>query len=158
MTTGVSVTRSLNIFIGCNQGGKETDPLSVIGYTEVGQCQYYIQTSHKLGCGVAGDPYDNIYLSPSSAPVAPSASFTPLPVAAAAQSASGGEKFGFSVLGIVLALPIAFAAFIILDSYNYLDALKLKFSNFRRSSSERAPLASSSMAYNRPSTMMTGTA
>ncbi len=55
-------------------------------------------------------------------------------------------------------LPIAFAAFIILDSYNYLDALKLKFSNFRRSSSERAPLASSSMAYNRPSTMMTGTA
>ena len=45
--TGVPVTRSLNLFIGCNAGGKPTDALQVSGYYEQGQCQYYIIASHK---------------------------------------------------------------------------------------------------------------
>ena len=141
VTTGFAVTRSITVFIGCNQAGKETDPLSVIGYVEESPCQYNINTSHKLACGAAGDPYDIIYLSPSAAPspaATPLPSGVPPPTAAGAQTTTTGEKAGFSALGIVIALPISFAAFIILDSYNLLNAMKPKS---RRFGAESVPLA-----------------
>ena len=65
VTTGLAVTRYLNVFIGCNQGGKETDPLNITGYSEQGQCQYFIQTSHKLGCGSPINMHD---MTPLAAP------------------------------------------------------------------------------------------
>ena len=108
MTTGVPVTRSLNIYIGCNQGGKTTDALNVIGYTEIGQCQYYIQTSHKLGCGVAGDPYDLVDIRASDIPI----------------STTSTRNWWFTCLGAFLIAPVIYVIYAFMDYKGYCDRVK----------------------------------
>ena len=107
-TTGVPVTRNLNIYIGCNQGGKTTDPLNVIGYTEEGQCQYYVKTSHKLGCGVPGDPFDLGLLTQSDIPI----EFTPT------------RNWWFTCLGTFLMAPIIYIIYSFMDYKGYCDRVK----------------------------------
>ena len=107
-TTGVAVTRSVNIYIGCNQAGKTTDPLNVIGYTEEGQCTYYIKTSHKLGCGVLGNPFDINLLSESDIPT----NFTPT------------RNWWFTCLGTFLMAPIIYIIYSYMDYKGYCDRVK----------------------------------
>jgi hypothetical protein len=107
--TGLAVTRSLNIFIGCNQGGKESDPLNVIGYTEEGQCQYYIQTSHKLACGVLGDPYDARIVKSIGA-----VTWRDFP----------SPNFGFVCLGAFLIAPVIYLIYAFMDYKGYCDRVK----------------------------------
>ena len=97
--TGEPVVRTVNLYIACNPGGRVTDPLNVLGYTEEGQCQYYIQSSHILGCGALGDPYD-----PTAYP-----SLAPYPTCAPASAAAfnlNTEQLVGTTVGSVAALTV----------------------------------------------------
>jgi len=110
VTTGGAVNRNLNIFIGCNQGGKPSDPLQITGFTEEGQCQYYIQASHKLACGVAGDPYDAAIVEaiPGAFPV----------------SATPARNWWFTCLGTFIIAPVIYIIYAFMDYKGYCDRVK----------------------------------
>ncbi len=78
-STGYQVQRYLNIFIACDKNAKT---LVVDGYTERGQCQYYITGRAAAACGSKGDPFEAKYYD--------------------------GDAFGFVVLGWVLLAPITY--------------------------------------------------
>jgi len=106
--TGEAVVRTVNVFIACDAAGYDSAPLNVVGYTEEGQCQYYIRTSHKLGCGAAGDPYD-----PAAFP-----SFAPCPSAAPAAAAVAfnlnTQQLVGATVGLVALLTVAVQTLVII--------------------------------------------
>ena len=105
--TGEPVVRTVNVYIACDAAGYVDAPLNVIGYTEEGQCQYYVRTSHKLGCGAAGDPYDPAAF-PSFAPC-PSVA----PAAAVAFNLNTQQLVGATV-GLVALLTVGVQTLVIL--------------------------------------------
>ena len=108
--TGEPVVRTVNVHIACDAGGYPDAPLKVIGYTEEGQCQYFVRTSHKLGCGAVGDPYDPTAY-PSGAPC-PSV----VPNAAVAFSLNTQQLIGATV-GSVAALTVVVQTLVILAMF-----------------------------------------
>ena len=110
--SGLPVSRSLNLFIACDSAGKTTDALAVIGYTEQGQCQFYITASHALACGASGVPSPSPGAS-SSPPPSPSQA----PIAGSgAASISMAAVASYVTAGALGTLPIAFALFVVIDA------------------------------------------
>jgi len=95
--TGLPVVRTVNVFIACNPAGYTTDPLVVTGFTEQGQCQYYVTASHLLACGAPGDPYNpDANPTPAPSPAAPAVAF----------SLNANQLVG-TVVGAVAAITVA---------------------------------------------------
>ena len=94
--TGEAVVRTINLYIACNAAGDPGDALTVVGYSEQGQCQYYITAAHKLACGVPGDPYD-----PGANP-----SFTVAPTAAPAAFNLNANQLVGAVVGAVVGITV----------------------------------------------------
>ncbi len=83
-STGYQVQRSVNVYISCN---KSAPGLTVVKYTERGQCQYFIEAQSALACGV---------------PVGTPTPGPPAPPGAAAQPATAlvvGTAFGGAFAG-----------------------------------------------------------
>jgi hypothetical protein len=109
VTTGEAVSRNLNIFIGCDQGGSPSAPLNIIGYTEEGQCQYFIKTSHKLGCGVPGDPYDAAIVEK---------------IPGAINIDTPTRNWWFTCLGTFIIAPVIYIIYSYMDYKGYCDRVK----------------------------------
>lgn len=81
-TTGCSRERQLSVKLYCDSSAKTADSFTFLGISEPSQCQYLLEAKAKAACGTTGDPFDP-------------------------GQDSGGQRFGFVILGAALTIGLS---------------------------------------------------
>jgi hypothetical protein len=83
-TTGCSKERQLSVKLYCDtSSGAAADSFTFLGISEPSQCSYLLEARAKAACGTTGDPFDP-------------------------GQDSGGQRFGYVVLGAFLTVGLSF--------------------------------------------------